>query len=157
MNTQTEQEALNIFELIEILRDNFKIIAYTIAAGILFGLYLSFSSPNVYRAQVLMVEAEQIGGSGGGGASGLINSILGNSGLSPMFGGFSSSTTSKIAVLESRKFTESFVEEYDMLPKLFPEKWDVNTNSWKDDQPSLWDAYFLISKNYLFLWLFYHM
>lgn len=146
MNTQTEQEALNIFELIEILRDNFKIIAYTIAAGILFGLYLSFSSPNVYRAQVLMVEAEQIGGSGGGGASGLINSILGNSGLSPMFGGFSSSTTSKIAVLESRKFTESFIEEYDMLPKLFPEKWDVNTNSWKDDQPSLWDAYFLISK-----------
>ena len=146
MNTQTEQEALNIFELIEILRDNFKIIAYTIAAGILFGLYLSFSSPNVYRAQVLMVEAEQIGGSGGGGASGLINSILGNSGLSPMFGGFSSSTTSKIAVLESRKFTETFIEEYDMLPKLFPEKWDVNTNSWKDDQPSLWDAYFLISK-----------
>ena len=68
MNTQTEQEALNIFELIEILRDNFKIIAYTIAAGILFGLYLSFSSPNVYRAQVLMVEAEQIGGSGGGGS-----------------------------------------------------------------------------------------
>ena len=49
---------------------NIKIIIYTIAAGILFGLYLSFSSPNVYRAQVLMVEAEQIGGSSGGGASG---------------------------------------------------------------------------------------
>ena len=122
MNTQTEQEALNIFELIEILKANIKIIIYTIGAGILFGLYLSFSSPNVYRAEVLMVEAEQIGGSGSGGASGLINSILGNSGLSPMFGGFSSSATSKIAVLESRKFTESFVEEYDMLPKLFPER-----------------------------------
>ncbi len=146
MNTQTEQEALNIFELIEILKANIKIIIYTIGAGILFGLYLSFSSPNVYRAEVLMVEAEQIGGSGSGGASGLINSILGNSGLSPMFGGFSSSATSKIAVLESRKFTESFVEEYDMLPKLFPEKWDSSTNSWKGNPPSLWDAYFLISK-----------
>ena len=88
----------------------------------------------------------QIGGSGSGGASGLINSILGNSGLSPMFGGFSSSATSKIAVLESRKFTESFVEEYDMLPKLFPKKWDSSTNSWKGNPPSLWDAYFLISK-----------
>ena len=146
MNTQTEQEALNIFELIEILKANIKIIIYTIGAGILFGLYLSFTSPNVYRAEVLMVEAEQIGGSGSGGASGLINSILGNSGLSPMFGGFSSSATSKIAVLESRKFTESFVEEYDMLPKLFPEKWDSSTNSWKGNPPSLWDAYFLISK-----------
>ncbi len=146
MNTQTEQEALNIFELVEILKANIKIIIYTIGAGILFGLYLSFSSPNVYRAEVLMVEAEQIGGSGSGGASGLINSILGNSGLSPMFGGFSSSATSKIAVLESRKFTESFVEEYDMLPKLFPEKWDSSTNSWKGNPPSLWDAYFLISK-----------
>tara|TARA_B100000676_G_scaffold293944_1_gene331316 strand:+ start:69 stop:947 length:879 start_codon:yes stop_codon:yes gene_type:complete len=146
LNTQTEQEALNIFELIEILKANIKIIIYTIGAGILFGLYLSFTSPNVYRAEVLMVEAEQIGGSGSGGASGLINSILGNSGLSPMFGGFSSSATSKIAVLESRKFTESFVEEYDMLPKLFPEKWDSSTNSWKGNPPSLWDAYFLISK-----------
>ena len=146
MNTQTEQEALNIFELVEILKANIKIIIYTIGAGILFGLYLSFTSPNVYRAEVLMVEAEQIGGSGSGGASGLINSILGNSGLSPMFGGFSSSATSKIAVLESRKFTESFVEEYDMLPKLFPEKWDSSTNSWKGNPPSLWDAYFLISK-----------
>jgi len=147
LNTQTEQEALNIFEIIDILQKNIKIIIFTIAAGILFGLYLSFSSPNVYRAQVLMVEAEQIGGSSGGGASGLINSILGNSGLSPMFGGFSSSTTSKIAVLESRKFTESFVEEYNMLPKLFPKKWDSDKSSWKGDPPSLWDAYFLISKN----------
>ena len=111
-------------------------------SGILFGLYLSFSSPNVYRAQVLMVEAEQIGGSGSGGASGLINSILGNSGLSPMFGGFSSSTTSKIAVLESRKFTESFVEQYDLLPQLFPQKWDEDTDTWKESKPSLWDPYF---------------
>lgn len=146
MNTQKEQQAINIFELIDILLENIKTIIYTVGLGILFGLYLSFSSPNVYRAQILMVEAEQIGGSGSGGASGLINSILGNSGLSPMFGGFSSSTTSKIAVLESRKFTESFVEEYEMLPKIFPEKWDQDENTWKDSKPSLWDAYFLISK-----------
>tara|TARA_Y100001970_G_scaffold293982_1_gene445309 strand:+ start:8222 stop:9100 length:879 start_codon:yes stop_codon:yes gene_type:complete len=146
MNARTEQKAMNIFELLGIIKDNIRVIIYTVAAGILFGLYLSFSSPNVYRAQVLMVEAEQIGGSGSGGASGLINSILGNSGLSPMFGGFSSSTTSKIAVLESRKFTESFVEQYNLLPQLFPQKWDEDTDTWKESKPSLWDAYFLISK-----------
>jgi len=146
MNIETEQKAINIFELVDILKENYKVIIYSVSLGILFGLYLSFSSPNVYRAQVLMVEAEQIGGSGSGGASGLINSILGNTGLSPMFGGFSSSTNSKIAVLESRKFTESFVLEYKLLPKIFPDKWDTNKNVWKGAPPSLWDAYFLISK-----------
>jgi uncharacterized protein involved in exopolysaccharide biosynthesis len=146
MNIETEQKAINIFELINTLKENYKVIIYSISLGILFGLYLSFSSPNVYRAQVLMVEAEQIGGSGSGGASGLINSILGNTGLSPMFGGFSSSANSKIAVLESRKFTESFVLEYKLLPKIFSDKWDTNKNVWKGAPPSLWDAYFLISK-----------
>ena len=139
-----DQSLINIFEVASILKSNFKIIVACVVIGIALGLYLSFASPNVFRSQVIMVEAEALGTESN--AGGLIGSILGSTGLSPMLGGFTSSVNSKIAVLESRKFTEDFVVENNLLPKLFPNKWDAQNNRWIDAAPTLWDANFLFAK-----------
>jgi len=48
-----------------------------------------------------------------------------------------------LAYLRSRKFTEEFIAENDLLPDLFPSRWDEEQGAWKsaDDEPSLWEAY----------------
>ena len=47
-----------------------------------------------------------------------------------------------MAILESRTFSESFIQEKNLMPILFSDDWDEENNSWKDDDsPSMWDAH----------------
>jgi len=84
----------------------------------------------VYQASVLMapVTAEQ--------GMGALSSALGQlGGLASLVGvsvGDGNSTTQEaLAVLRSRKFTESFIAERNLMPRLFQNKWDAAKGSWK--------------------------
>lgn len=53
-------------------------------------------------------------------------------------------TEEALAVLRSRAFTEDFITREDLLPKLFPGKWNSSTHRWKVDsteRPTLADGY----------------
>jgi uncharacterized protein involved in exopolysaccharide biosynthesis len=48
-----------------------------------------------------------------------------------------------IAVLESEDLTEKFIQQNDLLPRLYPKRWDASRNRWRttgDGPPTLWEG-----------------
>jgi uncharacterized protein involved in exopolysaccharide biosynthesis len=88
----------------------------------------------VYRSATLMVTAatERQGLSGSIGAS--IGSLGGLASLAGInIGSNSAETEEALAVLKSRQFTESFIRDEHLLPKLYPSKWDAAKQAWRTD------------------------
>lgn len=52
--------------------------------------------------------------------------------------GESGDTVEALAVLRSREFARAFIEEHNLLPVLFAEKWDAEQGRWKGDDPKAW-------------------
>ena len=53
-------------------------------------------------------------------------------------------TEEALAVLRSREFTEKFIMDENLLPQLYPEKWNASAHRWNvplDEQPTLATAY----------------
>jgi len=84
-----------------------------------------------YRAEVLLLPAEKksVGLSGQLGSLGGLASLAG---ISVGDGG----TAEPLAVLTSRDFTKSFIQDENLMPALFPEKWDATTKQWKSKEAS---------------------
>lgn len=99
----------------------------------------------VYRAEVLVSPVKSGPSSGQlgelvsqlGGLGGLASGMLGR-------GGGGTDKEASIAVLGSRAFTGSFIQDKKLMPVLFPERWDAERRTWRDAgkrrPPSLNDA-----------------
>ncbi|HEU4654941.1 MAG TPA: hypothetical protein VFS47_13210 [Steroidobacteraceae bacterium] len=106
-----------------------------IAAGAIVGGALAFAyaqvTPKRYRAEVVMMPqqlpngADRLGGLGGLGA--LVGLNLGGD----------SNATVALATLRGRGFNAEFIASTGMMPRLFPDRWDERTKSWKGPPPSL--------------------
>jgi uncharacterized protein involved in exopolysaccharide biosynthesis len=86
----------------------------------------------VYRATSVMVPA----GAGPQDLSGALNGALGPLGGLASLAGINvgpngGETVEALAVLTSREFTEAFVRDRQLMPKLFRRKWDPSANTWK--------------------------
>src|SRR5262249_42685231 len=82
----------------------------------------------VYRATVLLIPTTS-----GQQSSGLSNLISQYSNLASLAGVSAPDTGTKavaIATLSSRAFSEQFVAEQNLLPLLFPKKWDAASKRW---------------------------
>lgn len=109
-----------------------------------FGLAAFLTTP-VYRATTVLVSAH----ADRAGLSSTLSSALGPLGdLASLAGvnmGISSAASDEaLAVLNSRQFTESFINDNNLMPELFPNEWDVTTGKWKvssDKQPTSARAY----------------
>ncbi len=107
---------------------------------------LSLLMPNIYKAETLLAPMggdEKVGMSSMLGGLGSLASMAGVS----MSGG--GSAEQNLAVLQSRAFIWSFVKDEKLMPLLFEDAWDAETQQWKaaemKNQPSLWDAYRLLT------------
>lgn len=80
-------------------------------------------------------------------------------GLAAQFGGIASlaginmgsdsSLDTNLGILRSREFTNQFIIENNLLPILFEQRWDSETQQWKGEEeswPTLWDGYKLFHK-----------
>lgn len=96
----------------------------------------------VYRAQVVMVPAENQDASGLGSLIGQFGGLAALAGVN--IGKSGSILDEAIAVLGSRAFIERFIRARDLLPILFARKWDESTRRWDvrdpDDVPTLFDG-----------------
>ena len=110
----------------------------------------SLLMPDVYRGDVLLASvsieedssiASKIGSLGG--LASLAGISLPNAG----------DTDENLAILTSREFLWRFFEENNLLPILFEDDWNEDTQNWHekdpDEQPSLWDAYRLVTEDQL--------
>jgi uncharacterized protein involved in exopolysaccharide biosynthesis len=107
------------------------VIAFTVAGGALL-LTAAFLQTPIYRATAVLLPA----GGERSSLSGVLGSVLGQfgglaslAGINPGSGDTSSVET--LAVLNSRQFTERFILDLGILPKMYPDKWDAGSHSWK--------------------------
>jgi uncharacterized protein involved in exopolysaccharide biosynthesis len=104
--------------------------------------------PNIYRAEVLLSPVSDVGDKN---KSSMISQFSGLASLAGVSLGGNGSTEENLAVLNSKIFLWGFIEKNNLIPVLFARKWDASQNKWKskegDKNPTLWDAYRLLSKD----------
>lgn len=97
----------------------------------------AFSTAPTYRAVTVLVPA----GSERGGIGAGLSSALGQFGSLASFaginvGGNDIETEEALAVLRSRQFTESFIDDLGLMPVLFSRHWDPQRKEWKPGTPA---------------------
>ena len=83
----------------------------------------------VYRAKAILVPTNSGQESGLGSALGQLGGIAALAGV--QIGSKGSPTDEALAVLRSREFTERFIADNQLMPKLFASKWDAARGSWR--------------------------
>jgi uncharacterized protein involved in exopolysaccharide biosynthesis len=102
-----------------------------------------FVMPKQYRAEILITPTDSpTGASGGLGAmASQVGALASLAGVSISGKG---SKEEAVAVLQSRLITESYVQENNLLPVLYADRWDQSSKHWKTTAagriPSLWMA-----------------
>lgn len=111
------------------------IAASTLAFTVAFAAVAWLAAP-VYRATTIMMPAAA-DRTGGGMASmfGQFGGIASLAGINLPSG--DSGVEEALAVLTSRQFTESFIREKNLMPILFPKRWDTSTAAWRGP-PEQW-------------------
>jgi uncharacterized protein involved in exopolysaccharide biosynthesis len=109
---------------------------------------IALLTPPVYRAATVLVPASNdrganIAGLGGSQLGGL--AAIAGLGVEP----WDAETEEALAVFRSREFTERFIADRNLMPRLFPEKWNKNSGSWAVDEqrrPTMARAYKFFTK-----------
>jgi len=133
--------------LAKLMRGRWWIVASVIAFGGAFTAVALLATP-VYRATTILAPANE------GQAQGALGSALGQLGGLASLAGIAvsaqdSATEEALAVLRSRQFTEAFLIERNLIPKLFARKWDAERKTWKvreDKIPTPAKAFKLFNK-----------
>ena len=128
-NYPIEEDEIDLYELWLTLKKRKKVIlSITIGITVL-AVIISFLLPKVYRTNFTLMPL-------GGEKTSKLGALLGNLPISIP------TTTSGVtveAVLNSRILKEKLIKRLNLLPLLFPDKWDNTTKSWilkdKDDTP----------------------
>jgi uncharacterized protein involved in exopolysaccharide biosynthesis len=116
-----------------------KILAAALA-GALIAALVSMYLPSVYRAQVLVAPVQQ----GGAGALGALQSQVG--GIAALagidLGGTADTRKESFARLASSGFARDFIVTEQLLPALYPERWDAPAGQWRagEEVPTIEDG-----------------
>lgn len=126
-----EDNAVSLRALVGALRARvawgLAVAAVCLAAGIAVALLMT----PIYRASVVVVpvSADRVAG-------GLSNTIGQFGGLASLAGLSLDSrdinSEEALAVLRSRQFLGAFIADHDLLPRLFPRRWDASRRAWKE-------------------------
>ncbi len=94
----------------------------------------AFIMTPIYRATTILVPANP--GQSSGGMSGALGQLGGIASLAGInIGSKASVTEEALAVLRSRGFTERFITDEKLMPKLFASKWNAAAGTWNTDKP----------------------
>ena len=141
---------MTLRELVQGIRRDWRQFAGIVVLVVVASVVFALLSKPMYRS-----EASVVGVSDDGMASGL-------SGLAGQFGGLASlaglslpkggNWEQAVATLRSRHLVEGLITSGNLLPKLFPGKWDSAASRWRADlgkPPSLGDAVYLFRQRVL--------
>jgi uncharacterized protein involved in exopolysaccharide biosynthesis len=136
-----EEDEIDLLEYWRIIwKKRWLIIGIAFAAAVLAAGY-SLTLPNIYRAEVVIAPVGEKGSQG--------ISLGGLGGLASMagisLGGSAGDVEVNLAVLKSREFLWAFVKENKLKPVLFEDAWDTESKSWREEEPTQWDAYRMLN------------
>lgn len=129
---QTNDDAIDLAHLWNVAWQSKRLImvvsAVFAAASIAYALTLT----HWYRSEVLLAPADKQ--TMNSGIAGALGSLAGLAGIS----GVGRGSVEALAILRSRDFTRTFIEEQKMLPVLFAEKWDTEKQRWREEDSEEW-------------------
>ncbi len=116
---EPQEDEIDLYELWLTIKKRKKIVLSILVVFVVGALLFAFLSPKVYRSQTTIMP---LGGENEGGLASLIGSFV------PVPTGQSGLTCE--AVLNSRLLRERIVEDLNLLPVLFKDKWDSKNKKW---------------------------
>jgi uncharacterized protein involved in exopolysaccharide biosynthesis len=120
---------------------------WILASAVLFAAIaaaVAFLTTPTYRATTVLVAAStDKGGLGSlGSALGQLGGLASLAGVN--VGAADAQTQEALAVIQSREFTEAFIQDEQLMPKLYAARWDERARAWKGDRaewPTLAQAF----------------
>lgn len=140
---QTETDEVSLSDVIGKLWDRRLLITLITSVVTAIAVTVAFALPEKFESSVVMAVVASDSDAGKlGGAGALLSQFGSLAGLSGLGGGASGKRSEAIATLQSSALTEAFIRERELLPLLFPRKWDADSKRWKDndadDVPTVW-------------------
>jgi len=130
MNTNNG-DAIDAVEVLRVLWQGRWVILGCLLAFFVASVAYAFVATEWYRAEVLLAPAKDTGVPALGGELGGLAALAGvNVGTSD--------STEPLAILKSRAFARSFIEEKNLLPVLMAEEWDASAQQWSGVDPADW-------------------
>jgi uncharacterized protein involved in exopolysaccharide biosynthesis len=147
LNTAPVQhDELSLAELVEVLRRTKWRIFWFVLICTVGGTAAAFLIPKSYTAIIVISPVSNQESNGQLGALGSIVSQFGG-GLASLAGLSALGDTKKaesVTVLQSEALTEKYIQQNNLLPILYKEKWDAQKKAWKETDPkkvpTLWKA-----------------
>lgn len=118
------------------------IAASSVVGMVVLGV-IGFLMTPIYRATTVMIAASSERQGFNSAIAGAVGS-LGLASLAGLSGATNTADTEEaLAVLRSRQFTETFIRESQLMPKLFESQWDAQKGTWRSggDPPTYGKAY----------------
>lgn len=99
-------------------------------------------TPNTYLAEITLSPVSSSPGDGMSMARNIASQFGGIASLAGLPSQSDAQEAEAIALLESQIITRAFIEQNQLLPVLFAEKWDAARNQWLDPEhaPTLWEG-----------------
>lgn len=125
-----DKRKLSLVDIIKLIRKKRKLVLYIfLGAFILVSLYNVFAQRR-YRSKTTIIPISS--------NTKNLSSLLSSSGALDLLSGLAGSISSKsyadkfISILKSRIIAESVIESLDLLPEIYPGKWDSDKKQWKN-------------------------
>jgi len=141
------REDINLYDLSALIwKRRWFILSVTVFTTVAASL-ATFAVHKRYQASILVspVSTTSSTGQGGGGAlSSLTSQFAGLASLAGVNVSGDSKKAESLAVLQSEALTQAYIQKNDLLPILYPKKWDSAQKKWKPmdpaQLPTLWKA-----------------
>ena len=132
----TDEDEIDLFELIRILLHSWKTIIGITTICIGLAVAYALNAPEVFKAETLLVPANQEKS----GASSVLSQFGGLAAMAGINSPTDSNLNQVMATLQSRKFLSHYINSKNLLPVLFKEIWDAESQSWlvqtQEDEPT---------------------
>jgi uncharacterized protein involved in exopolysaccharide biosynthesis len=132
---------VSLADFVAIVRGGWRTIAIVAVACTAVTAAAAFLITPIYRAEVLLVPVQEEGSSALESLAGSFGGFAELAGVDLGTGG--TARDEAIALLESRILARRFIEEKDLMPVLFADRWDAKAGQWADpdDVPTFGDAF----------------
>ena len=136
MNTTDPATEISLVDIVAVLGRRWMFIAAGCAVALIAGALFAFLSTPLYSASVTVQPAS---GNEGEGLLSQLSSRLGPAAalIGANIGGGASKRNEYIGVLHSRQLGVRFAKERELLPYLFPDRWDAQSRQWVAEESVL--------------------
>lgn len=132
----TDEDGIDLFELIRILLHSWKTIIGITTICIGLAVAYALNAPEVFKAETLLAPASEEKSS----ASSALSQFGGLAAMAGISIPSDFNVEQVVATLQSRKFLRQYINSKKLLPVLFEEVWDAESQSWlvqtQEDEPT---------------------